>query len=85
MNADAMNFARKCGKCQRFSRIPRSHPERLTSMATPWPFAVWGIDLKCPMPMAWSTFKSAVIAVDYFTKWIEANPVIYSKKVQEFV
>ena len=82
-----MNFARKCDKCQRFSSIPRSHPERLTSMTSPWPFTVWGIDLIDLMPTARPTFKYTVITVDYFTKWAEAKPLamISSKKVQEFV
>ena len=37
--------------------------------------------------MAHPTFKYAVVAVDYFTKWAEAKPLatISSKKVQEFV
>ena len=39
------------------------------------------------MPAARPTFKYAVAAVDYFTKWAEAKPlaVISSKKVQEFI
>ena len=83
MKTDAMSFTRKCDKCQRFSSIPRSHPEKLTSMTSPWPFAVWGIDLVGPMPMARPAFKYAMVAVDYFTKWAEAKPlaVISNKKV----
>ena len=87
MKTDAMDFARKCDKCQRFFSIPKSHLEKLTSMISPWPFAVWGIDLIGPMPTAHPTFKYVVVAVDYFTKWAEAKPLatISSKKVQEFV
>ena len=87
MKTDAMDFVRKCDKCQRFSNIPRWHPEKLTSMTSPWPFVVWGIDLIGPMPMASPTFKYVVVAVDYFTKWAEAKPLttISSKKVQEFI
>ena len=87
MKTNAMNFTRKCDKCQRFSSIPRSHPEKLTSITSPWPFAVWGIDLIGPMPTTRLAFKYTVVAVDYFTKWAEAKPlsVISSKKVQEFV
>ena len=40
MKTDAMNFARKCNKYQRFSSIPRLHPEKLTSMTSPWSFVV---------------------------------------------
>ena len=78
MKTDAMDFARKCDKYQRFSSIPRSHPEKLTSMTSPWPFTVWGIDLIGLMPMARLAFKYAVVAVDYFTKWVEANPQLRS-------
>ena len=87
MKTDAMSFARKCNKCQRFSSIPRSHPEKLTSMTSPWPFAVWGIELIGPMPTARPAFKYIVLAVDYFTKWAETKllAVISSKKVQEFI
>ena len=82
-----MNFARKCDKCQRFSSIPISHPEKLTSLTSPWPFAVWEINLIGLVPTTCLTFKYAVVAVDYFTKWAEAKSlaVISSKKVQEFI
>ena len=87
MRTDAMNFVRKYDKCQRFSSIPRSHPEKLNSMTSPWPFVVWGIDLIGLMPTARPTFKYVVVVVDYFTKWAEAKPLamISSKKVQEFI
>ena len=35
LRTDAMAFTRKCDKCQRFSNIPRSHPEKLASMTSP--------------------------------------------------
>ena len=73
MKTDATNFTRKCDKCQRFSSIPISHPEKLTSMTSPWPFPVWGIDLIGLMPTVCPTFKYAVVTVDYFTKWAEAK------------
>ena len=83
MKTDAMNFARKCDKCQRFSGIPRSHQEKLTSMTSPWPFVVWAIDLIGPMPMACPAFKGVIVTIDYFTKRVEAKPLttISSKKV----
>ena len=68
MKINAMDFAKKCDKCQRFFNIPRLHPELLTSMTSPWPFTVWGIDLIGPMPTTCPTFKYTVVAVDYFTK-----------------
>ena len=82
-----MAFTRKCDKCQRFSNTLRSHPEKLTSMVSPWPFAVLGIYLISPLPIVWPAFKYAVVAIDYFTKWAKANllTTISSRKVQDFV
>ena len=82
-----MAFVRKYNKCQRFSNIPRSHPKKLTSMTSPWPFAVWGIDLIGPLPTARPAFKYVVVAVDYFTKWAKTKllATISSKKIQDFV
>ena len=87
MKTDTMNLTRKCDKCQRFFSIPRSHPEKLTSMTSPWLLTIWGIDLIGPMPAARLTLKYAVVVVGDFTKWAEAKPLamISSKKVQEFV
>ena len=68
MKMDAMVFARKCDKCKRFSNIPRLYLEKLTSMISPWPFTVWGIDLIGPLPIARPAFKYAIVTFDYFTK-----------------
>ena len=50
MKTDAMGFARKCDKCQRFFSIPRSYLEKLTLMTSPWSFTIWRIYLIGPMP-----------------------------------
>ena len=78
MKTDTMSFSRNATS----AKDSPAFPDRLTL-----PFAVWGIDLICPMPTAGPTFKYAVVVVDYFTKWAEAKPlvVISSKKVQEFI
>ena len=39
MKADCMEFAWKCDICQRFSHVTKAHPEELTTMTSPWPFA----------------------------------------------
>ena len=82
-----MALARKCNKYQRLSNISRLHLEKLTFMTSPGPFAIWGIDLIGPSPIARPGFKYAIVAVDYFMKWAEAKPLamISSKKVQNFV
>ena len=56
-------------------------------MTSPWTFAVWGIDLIGSFPTGKGGVKYAVVIVDYFTKWTEAEPLatITSKKVLDFV
>ena len=87
MNKDSLNYVKKCDKCQRFANIPRAAPNELTLMTSPWPFAVWGIDLIGSLPTGKGGVKYAIVAVDYFTKWVEAEPLaaITSKKSLDFV
>ena len=68
MKVDCMEFARKCDKCQRFTPISKGDPEELTTMTSPWPFAVWGIDLIGQLPKGRGRTQYVVVAVDYFTK-----------------
>ena len=87
MKKDAAEFVRRCDKCQRFSSYIKSHLETLNSMTSPWPFAVWGIDIIGALPAGKRGVKYAVVVVDYFTKWAEIEPMttITSKKMQSFV
>ncbi|XP_022874289.1 uncharacterized protein LOC111393127 [Olea europaea var. sylvestris] len=47
---DALQFIRKCDKCQRFSPIQRQPSQDLTAVSSPWPFSKWGVDLISPLP-----------------------------------
>jgi transposase InsO family protein len=46
----------------------------------------WGLDLLGPLPAAQGNLKYVVVAVEYFSKWIEAEPLatITSVTVQKF-
>ncbi|RDY06849.1 Tf2-6, partial [Mucuna pruriens] len=56
-------------------------------MASPWPFHKWGIYIFGSFPMAPSQVKFLMVAVDYFTKWIEAEPMvtITGERVKRFI
>ncbi|KAI5316974.1 hypothetical protein L3X38_036681 [Prunus dulcis] len=56
-------------------------------MVSPWPFAQWGLDLIGPMHEGKSQVKYAVVAVDYFTKWAEAEALatITAAYIETFV
>lgn len=87
MKHDTIEYVKKCDKCQRLSNVPRALPVELTTMSSPWPFAVWGIDLIGSLPVRKGGVKFAIMAVDYFTKWAEAKPLanIIAKKSLDFV
>uniref|UniRef100_A0A803NMP5 Integrase catalytic domain-containing protein n=1 Tax=Cannabis sativa TaxID=3483 RepID=A0A803NMP5_CANSA len=52
-----------------------------------WPFTVWGIDLVGSLPTGKGEVKYAIVVVNYFTKWVEAEPMntVTSKKAMDFV
>ncbi|BFG37056.1 hypothetical protein CerSpe_233300 [Prunus speciosa] len=87
MHRDAIAKVKKCDKCQRFGNIPHLPAEPLTPIVSPWPFAQWGLDLIGPMPQGKGQVKYAIVAVDYFTKWVEAEALatITAARVEEFV
>jgi hypothetical protein len=41
-----------------------------------WPFAVWGLDIVVPFPRAVGGYRFLYVAINKFTKWPEATPVV---------
>ncbi|CAL9012268.1 unnamed protein product, partial [Prunus brigantina] len=87
LHQDANVLVKKCDKCQRFGNIPHIPAEPLSPIVIPWPFAQWGLDLIGPMPEGKGQVKYVVVAVDYFTKWVEAKALatITAARVEDFV
>jgi len=56
-------------------------------MNSRWPFAKWEIDIIRPFSPVKGQCKFLLVVVDYFTKWLEAEPLasITANKVQSFV
>ena len=52
------------------------HSEPTQLIHPTWPLQRWGIDLVGPLPTAQDNYKYTAVAVEYFTKWIEAKPLI---------
>lgn len=73
MKKDAIEYAHRCDKCQHFAKILRNSLTNLTSITSPWLFAVWRIDLIGELPNGEGGVRFAIMAVDYFTKWVEAK------------
>ena len=48
-------------------------PSQLHNLPSPWPFSTWGIDIIGQItPKASNGHQFLLVAVDYFTKWVEA-------------
>ena len=75
MLKDATKLVRKCKACQEHARISHLPSEPLTSVTSPRPFQQWGLDILGPLPIGRGQCKFIIVAVDYFTKWTEAEPL----------
>ncbi|GAA0166165.1 hypothetical protein LIER_21386 [Lithospermum erythrorhizon] len=66
------------------SQLPTS---ALTPVASPIPFAMWGIYLVGKLPKAQGGAEYTIVAVDYFIKWVEAAPLkkTRSEEVVQFL
>ena len=48
-------------------------PVPLNVLTSPWPFAMWGIDMIGRIePTTSNGHRFILVAIDYFTKWVEA-------------
>ena len=45
-----------------------------------WSFAVWGLDILGPFPRAVREYRYIYVAINKFTKWPEATPVVNINK-----
>ena len=87
MQVDVVELVKKCNKCQRFKNVQRLPAERLTTITSPWPFAQWEIDIISPLPQGKGQVKFLLIAIDYFTKWVEVEALatITEARIRSFV
>ena len=87
MKEDAMHKVRTCDNCQRHASMTNAPVTELRSVLEPIPFAKWGLDILGPFPQATGGRKFLLVATDYFTKWVEVEPLatITSKKIESMV
>jgi ribonuclease HI len=73
--SDAADLVQKCENCQKCAR-DQKQPSSLTQLIQPtWPLQRWGLDLLGPLPPAQGNLRYVVVAIEYFSKWIEAKPL----------
>ncbi|XP_057757888.1 uncharacterized protein LOC130976943 [Arachis stenosperma] len=84
---DSRKKVKTCDKCQKHAPSINIPAEQLHQSVISWPFNQWGIDILGPFPTAPRQMKYLVVAIDYFSKWIEAQPLarITSSQMISFV
>jgi ribonuclease HI len=76
---DAEELVRRCQGCQYFAKQQRVPTYKLVTIPPTWPFACWGLNMIGPLPIAPGGFNRVLVAIDKFTKWIEAKLVTCPK------
>ncbi|KAI3448541.1 hypothetical protein Pfo_005206 [Paulownia fortunei] len=84
---DARELVMRCRACQEHANIQHRPAAPLHPIESPYPFAQWGMDIVGPFPPATGQRKFLIVTVDYFTKWVEAEPLarITEKEVIKFL
>jgi hypothetical protein len=74
--ADSKDIMRSCEGCQFYARQTHLSVQALGTIPITWPFAVWHLDMVGPLRQAPEGFTHLLVAVDKFSKWIEARPIV---------
>ncbi|PKI70884.1 hypothetical protein CRG98_008775, partial [Punica granatum] len=88
METDCVKHVKHCHLCQVYANQIKAPPNELYPMAAPWPFSMWGMDVINPInPKASNGYLFILVAIDYFTKWIEAITIasVIAKAMARFL
>jgi len=72
MKKDFVVFMKKCHGCQVQENLIHTNSKSLQSMVTSWPFHTWGLDLIGLVNPPSNGNIWILVAIEYFTKWVEA-------------
>ena len=82
MVADAEQIVHTYEVCQFYARQTHMPVQALQMIPITWPFAVWGLNMTGPLKKVPRGYTHLLVAVDKFTKWIEARPIMTIKSMQ---
>ncbi|XP_072060244.1 uncharacterized protein [Arachis hypogaea] len=87
MMKDSKEFVKKCMKCQENTNFHKALATELNLLTSSRPFSHWGVDLLGPFSVGSGQVKYLIVAIDYYTKWIEAEPLasISSSNCRKFM
>ena len=88
MEKDYIQIVRQCHQCQIHGNLNHLLPTMLSSLSSSWPFVVWRIDIIGEIRSNASNWhKYIVVAIDYFSRWIEAESfkILKAKQMAKFI
>ena len=87
LHKDAINYTRKCDKCQRMGRPTRKNEMSLNPQVALTSFDKWGMDFIGPIDPPSNGKSYILVCTDYLTKWVEVKAMKYAhdEKVVEFL
>ncbi|XP_022007808.1 uncharacterized protein LOC110907084 [Helianthus annuus] len=74
MHESAVKELQQCDECQRHAPISLRAKNEMIPVTAAWPFQKWGVDIVGPFSRSSGSAQYLLVAVDYFTKWVEARP-----------
>ena len=75
MKKEVQEYVKKCDQCQKFAPNIHQPGGVLNPLSSPWPFTQWGLDIVGHFPKAAGNKRYLLVGTDYFTKWVEAEPL----------
>ncbi|KAL0540988.1 hypothetical protein IC582_021015 [Cucumis melo] len=88
MESDCIKYVRRCHKCQIYADKAHAPASPLHMLTASWPFSMWDLDVIEPIePKASNGHRFILVAIDYFTKWVEAASYksVTKKTVVKFI
>ncbi|VFQ84713.1 unnamed protein product [Cuscuta campestris] len=84
---DCERYVQKCRTCKVFYKYPGRPATYYHPVSNVIPFARFGVDIIGAFPVAQGGKKFVIVAIDYFTKWIEAEALanITTQQCKKFV
>jgi transposase InsO family protein len=77
---DVVELVKTYKACQFHAKQIHILAQMLQMIPPSWPFTVWGLDIVGSFPCAAGGYRFLYVAIDKFTKWPEATPVVKINK-----
>ena len=74
--ANTTELVRSCHGCQFYAKQTHLLAHALQMIAIRWSFVVWGLNLVGPLQRMAGGYTHLLVAIDKFSKWIEARPIM---------